>query len=284
MATFSFDRFLLALKCHFLVERNSWMRLFGIYTLVMFMANLFFTRVQGMNYGFMVENWDMERVVRQYNNIVGDTVGFGIVFFCFAMLFCASFMFSQMKDTRKRSAYLLWPVSNVEKYVVSFLYSVVFMTVLTVAAYVLADGLRVLTDWLTGRIVIWGFPKLAEFFSSNAICENWQTAWMFFAWVFYFHSLYIVGGTLFRRQQFLMTSAVIVVVGILLIMTLNQVHPDVDIVTGTWDEKTRTYTQVFHPAFYILTSVLTLLIFFHYWVSYNLFTRIQVINNKWLNV
>ncbi len=284
MATFSFDRFLLALKCHFLIERKSWMRLFGIYTLVMFMANLFFTRVQGMNYRFMVENWDMERVIRQYNNIVGDTVGFGIVFFCFAMLFCASFMFSQMKDTRKRSAYLLWPVSNVEKYVVSFLYSVVFMTVLTVAAYVLADGLRVLTDWLTGRIVIWGFPKLAEFFSSNAICENWQTAWMFFAWVFYFHSLYIVGGTLFRRQQFLMTSAVIVVVGILLIMTLNQVHPDVDIVTGTWDEKTRTYTQVFHPAFYILTSVLTLLIFFHYWVSYKLFTRIQVINNKWLNV
>ena len=284
MATFSFDRFLLALKCHFLVERRSWMRLFGIYTLVMFMANLFFTRVQGMNYRFMVENWDMERVVRQYNNIVGDTVGFGIVFFCFAMLFCASFMFSQMKDTRKRSAYLLWPVSNVEKYVVSFLYSVVFMTVLTVAAYVLADGLRVLTDWLTGRIVIWGFPRLAEFFSTNAICENWQSVWLFFAWVFYFHSLYIVGGTLFRRQQFLMTSAVIVVVGILLIMTLNQVHPDVDIVTGTWDEKTRTYTQVFHPAFYILTSVLTLLIFFHYWLSYKLFTRIQVINNKWLNV
>ena len=242
MTTFSFDRFLLALKCHFLIERKSWMRLFGIYTLVMFMANLFFTRVQARDYGWMMENWELERLIRQYKNAVADTVVFGIIFFCFAMLFCASFMFSQMKDTRKRSAYLLWPVSNVEKYVVSFLYSVVFMTVLTVAAYVLADGLRVLTDWLTGRIVIWGFPKLAEFFSSNAICENWQTAWMFFAWVFYFHSLYIVGGTLFRRQQFLMTSAVIVVVGILLIMTLNQVHPDVDIVTGTWDEKTRTYT------------------------------------------
>jgi hypothetical protein len=28
----------------------------------------------------------------------------------------------------------------------------------------------------------------------------------------------------------------------------------------------------------------TLLIFVHYWVSYKLFTRMQVINNKWLNV
>lgn len=284
MTTFSFDRFLLALKCHFLVERRSWMRLFGIYTLVMFMANLFFTRVQGMNYGWMMENWELERLIRQYKNAVADTVVFGIIFFCFAMLFCASFMFSQMKDTRKRSAYLLWPVSNVEKYVVSFLYSVVFMTVLTVGAYVLADALRVLIDWLSGRIVIWGFPMLGEYFSTRAIGECWQTVWMFFALVFYFHSLYIVGGTLFRRQQFLMTSAVIVVVGILLMMTLHQVHPQFDFITGTWDEKTYTYTKVFHPAFYIINSVLTLLIPFHYWASYKLFTRMQVINNKWLNV
>ena len=221
MSTFNFNRFSQALKCHFLIERKSWIRLFGIYTLVMFMANLFFTRIQGVKYQFLVENRTAEELFRQYNHNVESTVTFGIVFFCFAMLFCASFMFSQMKDTRKRSAYLLWPVSNVEKYVVSFLYSVVFMTVLTIAAYVLADALRVLTDWLTGRIVIWGIPKMAEFFGTNAICENWQTAWMFFAWVFYVHSLYVVGGTLFRRQQFLMTSAVIVVVGILLIMILN---------------------------------------------------------------
>jgi hypothetical protein len=29
---------------------------------------------------------------------------------------------------------------------------------------------------------------------------------------------------------------------------------------------------------------LCLLIAFHYWASYKLFTRMQVINNKWLNV
>jgi len=27
-----------------------------------------------------------------------------------------------------------------------------------------------------------------------------------------------------------------------------------------------------------------LLVVFHYWASYKLFTRMQVINNKWLNV
>jgi hypothetical protein len=285
MSTFNFNRFSQALKCHFLIERKSWIRLFGIYTLVMFMANLFFTRLQGNNYSFMVENWGMEEATRQYNHYVESTVMFGIIFFCMAMLFCASFMFSQMKDTRKRSAYLLWPVSNVEKYIVSFLYSVVFMSILTVCAYMLADTLRVFVDWLTGRVVIWGFPKLAEPFTSpDGPFESWQYGWMLFAWVFYIHSLYVVGGTLFRRQQFLMTSGTIVVFVILLTMILNQIHINVDFTTGTWDEKTHTYNRVFHPAFYILQTVVTLLIPIHYWISYKLFTRMQVINNKWLNI
>jgi hypothetical protein len=229
----------------------------------------------------------MEDAIRQYNHNVEQSVAFGFVFFCIAMLFGATSMFSQMKETRQRSAYLLWPVSNLEKYVVSFLHSFVLMAILTVVAYMLADTLRVFVDWLTGRVVIWGIPKLAEPFGSNAAFEYWQTAWMLFTWVFYIHSLYIVGGTLFRRQQFLLTSATIAVVAILLVMILNQIDwnsVDIKFITSTWDEKTETYNRIFHPFFYILNTVVTLLIVFHYWASYKIFTRMQVINNKWLNI
>ena len=284
MSTFNTTRFGQALKCQFLVLRKTWIRLFGIFTLVMFMANLFFTRVQGMKYDDLVNNNPMEVVLRVYGNYVGQTVGFGVIFFCFSMLFGASFLFSGMKDTRKRSAFLLWPVSNLEKYIISLLLSILWLAVITVGAYVLADILRVFVDWATGRIVIWGFPKLADPFGNNAAFEQWQSAWMLFAWVFYIHSLYIVGGTLFRRQQFLFTSASIVVFGILLVMILNQINPHIDFITGTWDEKTETYNRIFHPFFYILNTVVTLLIVFHYWASYKIFTRMQVINNKWLNV
>jgi hypothetical protein len=226
----------------------------------------------------------MEIVLRVYGNYVRETAGFGIIFFCFSMLFGASFLFSGMKDTRKRSAFLLWPVSNLEKYIISLLLSILWLAVITVGAYVLADILRVFVDWATGRVVIWGFPKLADPFGNNAAFEQWQSAWMLFAWVFYIHSLYILGGTLFRRQQFLLTSATIVVFGILLVMILNQINPQIDFVTGNWDEKTETYTRIFHPSYYILNTTLCLLIVFHYWASYKIFTRMQVINNKWLNV
>ena len=284
MSTFNTTRFGQALKCQFLVLRKTWIRLFGIFTLVMFMANLFFTRVNGVKYDDMVSQWPMEDVIIHYGNYVGSTTGFGVIFFCFSMLFGASFLFAGMKDTRKRSAFLLWPVSNLEKYIISLLLSILWLAVITIGAYLLADTLRVFIDWVTGRVVIWGLPKIIDGVFGPAAFEYWQTAWMLFAWVFYIHSLYIVGGTLFRRQQFLLTSATIAVVSILLVMILNQINPQINFITGNWDMKTETYTQIFHPFFYILNTTLCLLIVFHYWASYKLFTRMQVINNKWLNV
>ena len=240
----------------------------------MFMANLFFTRVSGTKYDYMISHWDMEAVWRTYNNYVQSTVAFGLIFFCFAMLFAASLMFSGMKDTRKRSAFLLWPVSNLEKYVISIILSVFWMMVITFAAYVLADAMRVFVDWVTGRIIIWGVPIVfTQVFGQAVFHNDWQMVWWFFTIVFYIHSLYIVGGTLFRRQQFLFTSATIAVVGILLMMLLQQTNPDVEFITGTWDEKTETYHQIFHPFFYILNTTLCALIVFHYWASYKLFTR-----------
>ena len=219
MSNFNYNRFSQALKCHFLVERKTWFRLFGIYTLVMFMANLFFTRVADHGYSHWADNYPSE-LLFHYSRIVEQTSVFGVIFFCFAMLFTASGMFSQMKDTRKRSAYLLWPVSNLEKYVVSVLISVVMMLFLTIGACILADALRVLVDWLTGRIVVWGFtmPVMGRDGEHPwGAFQDWHGVWMVLVWAFYIHSLYIVGGTLFRRQQFLFTSGTIVVVGILLI-------------------------------------------------------------------
>ena len=287
MNNFNFNRFSQALKCQFMVTRKTWIRLFGIYTLVLFMANLFFTRVQGFAYSHMVEHWTMDELIRTYNQHVQQTVYFGTVFFSIVMLFFASSLFSQMKDTRSRSAYLLWPVSHLEKYVISLLHSIVLGAVLTIAAYVLADVLRVFIDWVTGRIIVWGVPKLASTISLNSAFDGWQMVWMSFAWLLYIHSLYIVGGTLFRRHQFLMTSASIVVASILLTTIVNQITwsgGDFDFITSTYDRKTQTYTQTFYPAFYIINTVVSLLVVFHYWASYKLFTRMQVINNKWLNV
>ena len=161
MKNFDLHRFGQALKCQLMVGRKLWIRLFSIFTLVMFMAGLFWTRIQGTPYKIM-ETWGADELYHSYERHVTQSVVFAVVFFCIAMLFGAGGMFSQMKDTRTRSAYLLWPVSNLEKYVISLLLSVVLMAVVTIGAFMFADALRVFVDWVTGRVVIWGLPKFAD--------------------------------------------------------------------------------------------------------------------------
>ena len=284
MNTFNFNRFSQALKCQFLVNRKKWIQIFCIFTLVFLFGSLFHTRMQGMGYAYMAAQWEPQQLYETYKRYVEMTADSGVVIFYFFMLVAAGSMFLQMKDTRNRSAYLLWPVSNLEKYIINLLHSIVLTAILAFAAYVLADALRVFIDWVTGRIVIWGIPKFFENIHVNIDSNYWQDKWMLLTWAFYIHSLYIVGGTLFRRQHFLMTSATIVIFTILLASILNQMHPSFDFQTNVWDENTMGYIRTFHPAFYILHSVLCLLAIFHYWLSYKLFTRMQVINNKWLNV
>ena len=292
MENFNINRFGLALKCHFLVSRKSWIRIFGIYTLVMFVANLFFTRVAGWSYSKMEELYQGEELVTEYAHIVNEASSFCFIFFCFAMLFGASYLFPQMKDTRKRSAYLLWPVSNSEKYIISLLHSTILMAILTIVAIIAADALRVLVDAITGRVIVWGVPLYGRYITH---APEWQVVLMVVTWMFYFHSLYIVGGTLFRRFQFLSTSITIVTVTILLMIIIKQTGL-ANIDYHLWDyEPTGEVFQyngttydvkhaVYNPRFYFAILGGWLIIAAHYWASFKLFCRMQVINNKWLNV
>ena len=292
MENFNIKRFGQALKCHFLVSRKSWIRLFGIYTLVMFVANLFFTRLAGMGYSRMAERYQGEVLLQEYGHLVYQTTGFCMIFFGFAMLFGASYLFPQMKDTRKRSAYLLWPVSNSEKYIISLLHSIILMAIITVVSIVAADALRVLVDAITGRVIVWGVPLYGKYISN---APEWQAVLMLVTWMFYFHSLYIVGGTLFRRFQFLSTSITIVTVTILLMIFFKQTGM-ANIDFHLWDYETtgevyqyngKTYDvwhAVYNPRFYFAILGGWLIIAAHYWASFKLFCRMQVINNKWLNV
>lgn len=285
MKQFDLYRFGRALKCQILVTRKAWLRLFGIFTMVMFFAGLFFTRIAGPSYLSMEQWYDGESLIHYYSGFVKDSAIFGIFFFFFAMLFGASSLFMNMKDTRKRSAYMLWPVSNGEKFVISLLQAIFLIAIIAVAAYAVADALRVLVDAVTGRVIVWGLPIYVEHISDKFGQLRWQDTMQMLTWMFYFHSLYIVGGTLFRRYHFLSTSGVIAIVTILFIMLIKQTRIDhwdyhfVDYVHEGGD-----FTVIYNLSFYIAIIISWLIVAFHYWLSFKFFCRMQVINNKWLNI
>ena len=289
MSDFRLNRFSQALKCQFLVSRKAWLRQLGIFTLVVFFANLFFTRVAGPSYDTMQQLYSGAELVRQYSHLVEQELFFSLMFFCFALLYGASSLFNNMKDVRKRSSYLLWPVSHAEKYLVNLLHSIVLMAVLAIVAIVLADVLRVFVDMLTGRVVVWGFYRVTEPVTSQ---EYWQFGLAVVTWAVYFQSLFIVGGAFFRRYHFLLTSMAIIAATILIIIFLRQVgtvdlhlYDYVQIDTFTWNGKDYPVSKVvFNPSFYIVTVLGWIIIAFNYWLSYKLFCRMQVINHKWFNV
>ena len=285
MNNFDLHRFSQALKCYFMTSRRTWLRYFGIFTLVLFMADLFTTRIQGNNFADMVESWGMERAIYNYKAYVEASAVFGLVFFFIAMLFGASFLFSHMKETRQRTIYLMWPVSNLEKYLVPLVHNILLLGIVTIVAYHLADVLRVLLDWTTGRVVVWGSPMfwdmVSRLFDSS---EPWELTALIVGLFLWFHSLYIVGGSLFRRQQFLLTSMAIVVGFFLFVWTVHAlvegsgITRDINFVgwhDGVWH---------IHWSVYLILVVGYGLIALYYWLSYKLFCRMQVINNKWLNV
>lgn len=276
MKQFDTHRFALALKCQLLASRHKWLRLFAIFTLAMFMADLAFTRVFAPDYEWLVASHSTEEAVSLYSITVDQSVTFGYMFFGVAMLIGASSLFRTMRETRQRTTYLMWPVSNIEKYLVSLVYSIVLMGVGTVVAFVLADALRVLVDWMTGRVIVWGSPMVQQLFRGDD--APWQALLSVYSVMLWVHSLYILGGSLFRRHQFLMTSLCIVMGYLLLVLGWMNLEMSCGrSLTSSFDLDSVLF-------FNGVTFVSLLLTALNYWLSYRLFCRMQVINNRWLNL
>jgi hypothetical protein len=194
------------------------------------------------------------------------------------MLFCASFLFYHLKKKPWCSAYLMWPASNLEKYLVSLVLNVVMAAIGTIICIIIADALRVLVDALSGRIVVWAIPMIFDLKTLNL---NPLIAWgPFLSEILLIHAAYILGGTLFRKQQFVLTTIAIVIIGYIMVFTWHS--PVIDNANlFDLDEKGKSVPNAW---FYVVSIGGYLLTALCYWLSYKIFCRMQVINNKWLNV
>ena len=281
MKQFDLNRFGRILKYHSFVIVPTWLRIMGIYVLVLFLAELFITRLQGMNYEVALENNPIELVYNLYATQVRQTALFGLFFLAIALLFGATNLFSHLKSKAQRSTYLTLPASNLEKYIASFLHAIVLLAIGTFVAYCVADALRMMLDLISGRLIIWGVPYFFDSF------HLYDAPWQLVPWIIgillYLHSIYILGGTLFRKLNFVLTS-ILVIIGFFLVMWgVSATREWID-----WyhfpKSRSADGEPCFHWLFYVFMVLTYLLTAVHYWLSYKIFCRMQVINNKWLNV
>ena len=206
-----------------------------------------------------------------------------LMIFSIAMYMMATQIFMVMKTTGQREQFLMLPASNLEKYISRFLFSTLGAAVAMITAIVVSDLVQLIFSFvllpghhqsvcLSIMALLWKI--WTTFIESIDSAGALMLSLLIMTCGVLVHSFFILCGTLFRKHT-------IVVSGILFIVMIYLVIYVIESVPGTIT------TCLMHGdnswIFCLLIAEL-LLAGFQYWLSYKVFTRMQVICNRWINL
>lgn len=196
-------------------------------------------------------------------------------------------IFSNMKTKEQRITFKMLPATDLEKFVVRALYATVVWWLMAFVAFCLADLFRMLVSLIAGVSITGSAVPLflsMIFANTNVSINSLNTNDVAFAtaifvmahaWAFWVHSLYILGGTLFRRRQFVLTTLAHSIIG--LVFTPMLIH-----FVDSSDSLALRDSLV--AIVWTAAAVFAVWGLLDWWLSYRIFRRMQVINNKWLNI
>lgn len=225
-------------------------------------------------------------------NSLNDATKMNILIYCIFVVMGGGYIFKNMKTKEQRITFRMLPATDLEKFVVRVLYVTVMWWILGLVAFVLADLLQMLISLLAGiGYVGSASPKFFSMFfglEDTSITVTHSGGYSFYlallaalyAWSFWAYSLYILGGTLFRRRQLVLTTLAHFIIGMALtpvfISFVDQADGESVRLMGT--DTTRAVVA------WAVAAVFIALCLLNWWLSYIIFHRMQVINNKWLNI
>ena len=210
--------------------------------------------------------------------ISGAAIGLFFVF----LVVSPSFIMANYRRKQGALAFLSLPASSLQKYIVRFLLVTVVWAAALFAGFLVFD----LLQYVIARIVVGSDAQTATFayvFSSvkmtniDGPASFWGAAtfWLFMLW---FQSLYALGGTFFRRFQWIVVS-VILLTGLIVFLSWS---------TGSGARTVALWLQEhadhIENVYASVCGVLALFVCINYWLSFRFFRRTQLIQNKWFNV
>lgn len=291
--TFDKTRFVNLLKWEMMIERKDYMRFaIGIALTLTFLfcatiIALYFDDVNGYPEDVMLE---FKKGIAMKLSVFAWTV------YLFTIFLGASFVFKNVATKQQRIAFFSLPASNLEKFLVRLLHVMIGYPLCFLVALAFADIMQLFLSFillkgpdysvvvksvtalftpiyndLNGEIIK-GWLLFPNGFTLVGIMESLSYL-TFFAFNYAF---WIFCGTLFRRNAWLLTLASQVVIGFVVIMIFRVLSfPSI----GNLLNESSALTLV-----YLCIAIAWVVIALMYWGSYRLFSRMQVINNKWLNV
>ena len=291
----SFDktRFVKLLKWEMMTERKDYMRFaigIALTLTLLFCATiiaLYFDDVNGYPEDVMLEF---------KKGIAMELSVFAWAVYLFAIFLGASFVFKNVATKQQRIAFFSLPASNLEKFLVRLLHVMIGYPLCFLVALAFADVMQLFLSFIllkgpdysvmvksvtalftpfyndiNGEIIK-GYLLFPNGFTLVGITESLSYL-TFFAFNYAF---WIFCGTLFRRNAWLLTLASQVVIGFVVIMIFRVLSfPSI----GNLLNESSALALA-----YLFIAIAWVVIALMYWGSYRLFSRMQVINNKWLNV
>lgn len=215
------------------------------------------------------------------------------IFTLFMLLSVSTTFLVSLKTKQQRTTYFMTPASNLEKFISCWLFATVGAFVVFSAALVVGDLLRIILDMIVtqnyyGSLSVAFFSELFKSGSNSMLVLSdtlnnspLELAMfvMFVELAVLIHSVFLLGGTIFRRQAWIMTMCFIILaiyiffaadMPVFILDVLRPLVTDGDNgpVLAVW-------------GFNVIQALLIALI---YRISYMVFCRIQVISNKWINL
>lgn len=207
--------------------------------------------------------------------IYTEYYGIGMPFvFSFAygfwMLYGGSRMFEFMRLKQSAITYLMHPATNLEKYVARLAYVSFLWAAIGGMGLLIGDFLRWGVDLMFGLntpmaiVHVWHdfvTPVLQDRVSLKSLAETLAASFTLCLWMYTF---FVLGSAVFRRHCLLFTSFCFLFVGYAGVRS--------------W------HFWCFADSMGNFVAVLLLLAILNIIVAYHIFTRMQVISNKWLNI
>ena len=204
-------------------------------------------------------------------------------------------IFSNTKTKLQRESFMMLPANNLEKYAARFLMMSVGSILIMVIATLIGDFVQfVLSFFMTPgyHASIIGSSlnqiyKAATNTGDNPICilagqckiDAALVGWSFLIMIY---SFTLLGGTFFRKQPIILTA----VSGIIIFMIVVYCGSKLE-AWGAFDFYT--HLKYDNPSTSLCIAIFWSVVFLalaagSLWASYKLFTRMQVICNKWINI
>lgn len=218
----------------------------------------------------------------------GSLAAFFVVYINIGVVVGICNLFVELDKKPNRQAFLMLPDTNLEKFLAATIFSTVCGFLTMHLSFIVGDTLRV-----AFRALFYGeswnsfvFPEVVKMMTFDGISSYHSLGYRLMSLAFlvsglvWLHSFYTLGGTLFRKYAFVISSLVLVA-GFTMLMWFSKYH-GINMFSTYYIEGVGRVEKV-GAMTYVLTAFFAVFSVVNYWLSFRIFKGFELITNKWLN-